>query len=397
MHAHLRSNRPAWFAVVSAFLLIAMSASAPGADATPVEIDAIISLTGPAAFFGATSAKALKVVEDLTNANGGIAGRRLRFNVLDDGSNPQTAVQLTNELIAKKHAAVLGPILTVTCQAMAPLVERTGPVSYCGSPLIVPATGGYVFAAGSTGDDMMAVVLRFFRLRGMTRIAVLNTPDATGQAIDKALDAAFALSENRTVTLVGREYYGISDVSVTAQLSKLKAQRPDALISWAVGSPYGTVLRGMNDTGFDIPVITGAGNETVGQMTQYASFLPKRTLFTGGLGTTSGADVPRPVAAAQAVFSKAFQSEGTVADGSYSGMWDLAMLYVDAYKHFGGNPSAADVHAYLEQLRGYAGVNGVYDFRSNAQRGLGQGGDIISMWDPAKKSFVPVAKPGGYR
>jgi branched-chain amino acid transport system substrate-binding protein len=393
----IRLNRaPALIAALT-LLLTAAPVSAPGADEPPVVIDALISVTGPAAFFGGTYAKALTVLEETTNAGGGIAGRKVHFNILDDASNPQTAVQLTNDLIARKRPAVLGPILTVTCQAMMPLVERSGPVSYCGSPLIAPSPGSYVFAASSTGDDMMAVVLRFFRLRGMKRVAVLNTPDATGQAIDKALDAAFVLPENKSVTMVGREYYGLGDVSVTAQLSKLKAQRPDALISWAVGSPYGTVLRSMNDTGLDIPVITGAGNETVGQMTQYASFLPKHVYFTGGLGTAMGGDVPHPVAAAQVTFAKAFQSAGLVADGSYAGMWDLALIYLDAYKHFNGNPTANDVHTYLEQLRGFPGVNGIYDFRANAQRGLGQNGDIITQWDPAKKAFTPAAKPGGYR
>jgi branched-chain amino acid transport system substrate-binding protein len=391
----LRSSRTVGLAL--ALLFVAAPGPAPGAESGPVEIDAIVSLTGPAAFFGTTSAKTLKVVEDTVNAAGGIAGRHLQFNILDDASNPQTAVQLTNGLIAKKRPAVLGPILTVTCQAMAPLVERSGPVSYCGSPLIAPSNGSYVFAASTTGNDMMAVVLRFFRLRGMTRIAVLQTPDATGQAIDKALDSAFALPENKSMVLAGREYYGISDISVTAQLAKLKAQRPDALISWAVGSPYGTVLRGMNDAGLDVPVITGAGNETPGQMSQYAPFLPKRAYFTGGLGTAPGADVPRAVAAAQAGFAKAFLNAGMVADGSYAATWDLAMLYVDAYKHFNGSPTADDVHAYLEQLRGYAGVNGIYDFRTNVQRGLGQNADIVTAWDPEKKTFVPAAKPGGYR
>lgn len=384
---------------IAALVLLLASAplSAPGADAPPIEIDAMISMTGSAAFFGSTYAKSLNVLEETTNANGGIAGRRVHFNILDDASSPQTAVQLTNELIARKSPAVLGPILTVTCQAMAPLVERAGPVSYCGSPLIAPPPGSYVFAASSTGDDMMAVVLRFFRLRGMTRIAVLQTPDATGQAIDKSLDVAFALPENKSMAMVGREYYSPTDVSVTAQLSKLKALHPDALISWAVGSPYGTVLRGMNDTGMDIPVITGAGNETVGQMTQYATFLPKRVYFTGGLGTALGADVPRSVANAQAVFAKAFSAAGLTADGSYAGMWDLALVYLDAYKHYNGNPTAADVHDYIEHMRNFGGVNGAYDFRVNPQRGLGQNADIVTMWDPAKKGFDPAAKPGGYK
>ncbi len=380
-----------------ALVLALAPLSSPGADAPPIEIDAMISMTGPAAFFGTTYAKSLNVLEETTNASGGIAGRRVHFNILDDASNPQTAVQLTNDLIARKRPAVLGPILTVTCQAMAPLVERNGPVSYCGSPLIAPTPGSYVFAASSTGDDMMAVVLRFFRVRGMTRIAVLQTPDATGQAIDKSLDVAFALPENKSMTMVGREYYAPSDVSVTAQLAKLKALHPDALISWAVGSPYGTVLHGMNDTGLDIPVVTGAGNETIGQMTQYAAFLPKHVYFSGGLGTALGADVPRAVAAAQATYAKAFTAAGLTADGSYAGMWDLALVYLEAYKHYNGTPTAVNVRDYLEQMRNFGGVNGTYDFRANPQRGLGQNADIITTWDAQKKTFVAAGKPGGYR
>jgi hypothetical protein len=78
-------------------------------------------------------------------------------------------------------------------------------------------------------------------------------------------------------------------------------------------------------------------------------------------------------------------------------MWDLALIYLDAYKHLNGNPTANDVDAYLEQLRGFPGENAIYDFPAKAQRGLGQNGDIITQWDPARKAFTLAAKPGGYR
>jgi hypothetical protein len=47
-------------------------------------------------------------------------------------------------------------------------------------------------------------------------------------------------------------------------------------------------------------------------------------------------------------------------------------------------------------LHGWAGINGIYDFRDGAQRGIGQRALVIDRWDKVNGEFIPVSRPGGY-
>ncbi|HEV8020325.1 MAG TPA: ABC transporter substrate-binding protein [Candidatus Lustribacter sp.] len=380
-------------AVVAALL----SAVAPvrAADGPPVEINAMLSMTGAGAFFATSAAKTLTIIQGLVNASGGIAGRPLIFTVIDDASNPQTAVELATQLVAKRVPALLGPSLTATCSAIAPFTAKSGPVSYCISPSISPDPGSYMFSNGPTGEDGAAVLLRFIRAQGMTHVAILNSTDASGQAVDKALEAALALPENKPLTVVAHEHFAPNDVSVAAQISRIKAANPQALISWAVGTPFGTVLRGVSDGGLEVPVLTGAGNQTADQMKQYAHILPKQIYFESLLDMSAGGDVPANVAKTQAIYFKAFKAAGIQTDGGYGGIWDMAMMYVDAYKHYNGNPTADQVHDFIEAQRSWVGVNGSYDYSKFPQRGVGQDADMISTWNAATQSFIAASKPAG--
>src|ERR1700677_883385 len=106
-------------------LMLALGAAAllcplPARAEDPFTIDAIFSMTGYAAFIGQGSAVALHVVEDDVNRTGGIQGRPVHFEILDDQSNPATALALADQVIAKGVAVVLGPILAANCEAVFP-------------------------------------------------------------------------------------------------------------------------------------------------------------------------------------------------------------------------------------------------------------------------------------
>jgi len=54
------------------------------------------------------------------------------------------------------------------------------------------------------------------------------------------------------------------------------------------------------------------------------------------------------------------------------------------------------VHDYIENLHGWAGINGVYDFGDGTQRGISEDALVIDRWVPDKNEFVVVSKPAGY-
>lgn len=367
-----------------------------GAAGTPYELNAIVSMTGPGAFFGASAGKTLKIQEELVNAQGGINGRPLKVVVWDDQSSPQVAVQLAGELIAKKVPLILGPSLTATCQAVAPLLARTGPVMYCVSPFIDPAPGSYVYANGETSLDTASAVVRFFRLRGLTRMALITASDASGLALEKAYEAAFALPENKPVNVVARQHFAPGDVTVAAQMAQIKAANPQVLIAWTVGAPFGTIVRGAHESGLDVPVVTNGGNLTLVQIQQLADYLPRELDYSAHVSWVQGAVVPPRVRAQLQLYDKAFRDAGIKPDGGYGSVWDMLLVLVEALRHVPADPTAEQVNAYLQDLRGWAGANGIYDFKEIKQRGIREQASLIARWDAVKNEFVPASKPGGY-
>ncbi|MGH7090265.1 MAG: ABC transporter substrate-binding protein, partial [Stellaceae bacterium] len=178
-------------AIVFGAFIAAIAHGAPAAE--PYTITTILPLTGPAAFLGNGERHALELMEKQVNATGGIQGRPLRLKFEDDQSRPQIGVQLSNVAIADKPAVLIGSSLVATCRAMAPLMQN-GPVQYCLSPGIHPEKG-YVFTGNTSTIDDIDALIRFFRLEGWTRIAILVSSDATGQDAEHGIRGVMAMPE----------------------------------------------------------------------------------------------------------------------------------------------------------------------------------------------------------
>ncbi|HEV3087111.1 MAG TPA: ABC transporter substrate-binding protein, partial [Candidatus Elarobacter sp.] len=183
-------------AACAAALLCAAALPARAAD-EPYEINAVLSLTGTAAFLGQEEKQALDAVEKITNARGGIRGRKIHFVVQDDQSNPQLAVQLTRGVMDKHVPVILGSSLVAQCNAMMAVVKDGGPVQYCFSPGIHPDRSTYTFSSSVSTKDLALIMVRYFHKKGWNRIAVMTSTDATGQDAERNFDAAFAAPENK--------------------------------------------------------------------------------------------------------------------------------------------------------------------------------------------------------
>jgi branched-chain amino acid transport system substrate-binding protein len=374
----------------------AVSGSAVGQSSpTPYEIDGILPLTGPQTFSGRAELQTLQIIEASVNKSGGIGGRPIHFVISDDQSSPQTTVQLTNELIAKQVPLIMGTSSTANCLAQMPLVAKDGPVTYCLSPGVRPPEGGYVFSASVFAADLASVFIRYFRLRGWNRIAIITSTDASGQTMEHYFDQVLTQPENKGVVVVDHEHFAPLDLSVAAQLERIKAANPQAVITWTTGTPFGTVLRGIKDAGIDVPIGGGNGNMTYAQMTQYVNIIPKQLFFPGqaGVNTLLGQGAWRT---AQVAYFNAFKAAGVRPDLANSQAWDPALLFIDALKHAGLSANAAQLHGYIENLHDWPGVYGVYDFRDGSQRGIGQNATIMYTWDTGKADFAVASKPAGY-
>lgn len=376
--------------------LLALALQGAVSAAQAYDINVILPLTGGASFLGKAEQKAMQLAEPMINKAGGIQGQPVHFVFYDDGSSPQTGVQLANNAIASKPAVVLGSSLVGVCNAMAPLMPD-GPVMYCFSPGIHPAEGSYVFTSSISTLDLAAATIRYFRLKGWTKLAFMTSADATGQDAERGLNEVVSRPENKDITVVERAHFNITDVSVAAQIEHIKAAEPQALIAWSTGSPIATVFKGIIQAGLDIPIATTNGNMTYAQMTQYASFLPKQLYIAAPewVEHTGVITLDAGVEAAQKRFFDTFKAANEKPDIASTLAWDPTMIVIDALKALGPAATPKQLRDYIAGLKGYAGIDGVYDFPKIPQRGLSVDGAVVTLWSPDKQTWELVSKPTG--
>ncbi len=364
------------------------------AQTAPYDINVVLPLTGNGSFIGQTQAAALKVVEKHINATGGINGRPVRFVETDNQSNPQVDVQLTAELIAKHVPVVIDGGPATDCNAAAPFYAH-GPLMYCLSPAFYPEKGGYAFAGGVTSRDGLRAIVNYLRGKGLTRIGILTLTDVAGQEADQALRDLLALPANRAFNVVGWERYGPRDLSVTAQLAKIKAGDPQALIGWATGTPVATIFRGLIEAGWDIPFMGSNANQQAGSLAQYASILPPNYYMFSLPWAGYSRMKDGPLKTATGAYLDALHDDGLQPDGGNAMVWDSLTIVTSALRKFGPQATADQLKGYIAGLRNFAGAGGAFDFTSGNQRGLGPENCIVVRWDRATNAWIPVSGPDG--
>jgi branched-chain amino acid transport system substrate-binding protein len=387
----LKNVRRVAASIIAAFALAVPTARA----AEPYQINTILSLTGNIAFVGATQMQTLKALETQVNAAGGIRGRPLAFVFVDDQSSAQTAVQLAHELIAKNVPIILGSSGPTACGAMAPLVAADGPVLYCLANGGDPIPGGYEFFTLMSYESQLAVAVRYFRERGLRRLGYIFATDAGGQGAEKALLAALARPENKSMEIVSQQHFSTGDASASAQMARIQGANPDALVAWATGGPAATLFRSARDIGLDLPTVSSPGNLTGAFLKQYAPLLPAQIIFPAVPYYASGAPTDPETSAAVAKLTRALAAAGAEPDMIAISAWDPAMLLIDALRALGPDASAASLRRYLVDLHGWVGADGVYDFRAAPQRGIGESNVVMVHWDVQRGAGVAVSNFGG--
>jgi branched-chain amino acid transport system substrate-binding protein len=376
--------------------VLALTTIGPAAaQPKPFVLDAIMSLTGTAAALGADEAASLALYEKVVNRTGGLRGQPIHFEIVDDASNPATAVQLATAILAKHPIAVIGSTLAGPSQAMAPLFKN-GPVLYATTPLIAPDKGSYVFGAGAQTRFNMLAALRYFRLKGLTRFAFITTTDASGQDYARVVDYALTLDENKNLTVVDRETYGVADLSIAAQVAHIKAANPQAIIGYATGTPFGTILQGLSAAGIDVPIYTAGVNLNPVLLDRFKTYLPKSEMVVSVASFFNRNRGARdPLKAPIDEFYQALDAAGIKPNAAYAYTWDPARIIISGLRKLGPNATSEQLRDYIANLRGFAGVSGAYDFSIGDQHGLTQDSQIVVRYDPSVPGLQRVVSQQG--
>lgn len=378
-------------ALAAAVLLL----STPATAQNTYTINAILPVTGPSAYVGGLMQDALRAFEAYANGTGGLRGVPIHINILDDQSNPQLSVQLANKIKESKPPAIIGPGVVALCAAVAPLVAD-GPVELCLSPGFYPKPGTMTYASAPSLDGITPAQFRFLRLKGLTRIAVLGSTDASAQAVEAITHATFAMPENATLKNVAYEHFNASDLTVAAQIERIKATDPQALVVYATGAAFLTILRAMHDAALDIPVLTSTANLIPNILASNKTLLPTTLYFNGYVYEDGKALGKGPLLNAADEYQTATKAIGVHASALGALAWDPAKLLLAALRAIGPSATPVQVNEWLQQQTNFPGLMGFYDFK-HIQDGHGLAHDdvVIIRWDSKTNDVVPVSKIGG--
>jgi branched-chain amino acid transport system substrate-binding protein len=358
-----------------------------GIAAEPLDIPTILPLSGPAAFIGKEFRESLELLETRVNAAGGIRGRVIHFSIQDDESSPQVDVQLTNAALAKNPPVMIdgGPL--ALCKSTVALIKDRS-VLWCLTPSIRPDSGSYVFAVTAATRDGILAALNYFKSRGMKKLAIMNGNDATGTDADAILAETIALPDYAGMSYVAHEHFNLTDLSVAAQVSRIKASGAQALITYTTGTPVATVLHGMTDEALDIPVFTSPGNMSTTQLDGYKTMLPKQLLFPGYTALSASPSADKGLEEKISVFKATSKSAKLSPDLLHAFPWDPVELTVEALKRAGPNATASQLRDALAGVKNWPGVFGRYDFITIPNRGIGVKAVVVLKWDAAHSTWV---------
>ena len=75
--------------------------------------------------------------------------------------------------------------------------------------------------------------------------------------------------------------------------------------------------------------------------------------------------------------------------------WDPSLVLVNALRAAGPDAKAMELRDFILKLHDFAGTNGIYDFRTGDQRGIGLKDVIITRWSPDDNTWLPVSASRG--
>ena len=223
------------------FTLRVALASMAAAFALPVLADinvgVTLSATGPAASLGIPEKNTIEMLPTT------VAGQKVNWIILDDGSDTTKAVTNTKKLIAEdKVDVIVGSTVTPNSLAMIDVVAdaETPMISMAASARIVDPTNPktkWVFKTPQNDALMADAIAVHMKANGVKTMGYIGFNDAYG---DGWLAEIKRSAQTAGIKVVAEEKYNRSDASVTGQVLKLVAANPDAILIGASGTPGAT-------------------------------------------------------------------------------------------------------------------------------------------------------------
>jgi branched-chain amino acid transport system substrate-binding protein len=364
---------------------------AMSAFAADLKVGLSVSLSGPNSSLGVPYAKGMQAALAYKPE---VNGRKIQLIVLDDGSDPTTAGRNARKLVEEDKVDILMGTSGVPAAIAMAQVGRDAKVPMIGlTPIqLDPAENAWVFTVAQPTQLMIDAVVQRMKKDGIKTVGYIGFTDAWGDLVYNALMKS---APEAGIKVLGNERYARADASVTGQVLKLVAMKPDAVMTGGAGTPGALPFLALTERGFKGPVYG-----------QHGLINPDFVRVVGAAG--QGALMPTgPVIVAEqlpdeyptkkiamdfrSVFQKVNNAPTSDAFSAYS--FDGWLVFTDAAARAKGEPGTPEFRLSLRDAiastKEVVGTHGVYNFKPGNLYGVDERARVIVKLDNGQWKLAP--------
>ncbi len=348
----------------------------------PYRIGVVLDITGPASPLGTPEKETVEMLADQINRNGGINGHPVEFVILDNGSEETKCVLAVKKLIeSHKVKAIIGSSTTGTTLAIAGICEKAKiPLVSCAAGIkITDPAKPYVFKTAQADIHAVAKIIDYLKEQKITKIAFISDSNAYGAS---GLEQMKIQAPDAGVTIVASEVFGSKDTDMTAQLTRIAAKKPEAVICWGTNPGPAIVAKNMKQLGIKAPLVMSHGIANK-KFIELAGDAANGIVFPAGRLIVADA-IPDsdPQKATLLEYADQFRNAFKKSPDTFGGhAWDAVQIVVKAMEKAGDDPTK--IRDEIENTKGFVGIGGVFNFSPTDHNGL------------SKDAFVMVSIKGG--
>lgn len=344
---------------------------AAASEVEPIKVGAVFSITGGASFLGAPEAKTVEMLADKLNQAGGINGRKIEMIIKDTGGKPENAISMTKQLIDEdKVLAILGPSTSGETMAIKDICQegKTILLSCAAAENIVNPVASYVFKTPQKDSDAARRIFGIMKEKAISKIGVITSNDGFGMAGKAQIEK---LAPEAGITVVISEVYDKQDTDLTGILTKIKGENVQAVVNWSIVPAQSLVAKNMKQIGLDVPLFQSHGFGNI-KYVEAGGDAANGTIFP--CGRLLVADVlpdNHPQKKLLLQYKQDYESRYKEPVSTFGGhAYDAFEILVAAIRK-AGSAEPEKVREAIENLTGFVGTAGIFNFSAQDHNGLG--------------------------
>jgi branched-chain amino acid transport system substrate-binding protein len=336
--------------------LLAGASAQPALAADKIKIGVIVTLSGPAAALGGQVRDGFSLaIKDL---GGKMGGKDVEVVIADDELKPDVAITKVKGLLERDNVDfVVGPIFSNMLQAIhRPVTENktflispnAGPSSYAGRDC-----SPFFYVTSYQNDQVHEILGKVAQDRGYKRVYLLVPNYQAGR------DSVAGFKLDYKGEIVDESYVPLNSLDFQPELSKIGAQKPDAVFTFMPGGMGVNLVKQYKQAGLadSIPVLSAF---TVDESTLPAQQDAAVGMF-GGANWAPNLDNP-----GNKTFVAAYEAAYKGVPGTYAMQaYDAALLINSAVKAVNGDLGNKDAVAAALKKADFTSLRGGFKFNIN--------------------------------